>query len=393
VSALLAAYLAMLAAALLAVLYLAVLAAAAFRFRKQVAPPAAWPPLLVVIPAHDEEGQVADTVRSVLACDYPADRLAVLVLADNCSDATAAAAASAGARVVERRDPERRGKGQALDWLFRERSEALDGFAAVAVVDADSRLDPAFAREMASSLAAPGASVVQGFYGVLNPGDSWRTRLIAAALCVFHHLRPAGREAMGGTAGLRGNGMGFSAEVLRRLGWPAGSVVEDAEFSLILLLEGIRVRYNPDAVVLAEMAVTGRQATSQRRRWEAGRAGLLAAYGLRLGRRVFGPGGLAMLDALADLAVPPLAVLVLGLAALTGIAWFWHPPTLPLCLAGDASLAAFVLCGLAIRRANLATWLALFAAPVYILWKVPLYAAMLLTRRQGWIRTRRKSER
>ena len=57
-----------------------------------------------MIPAHDEETGIATTVRSCLASDYPSLLFGVVVIADNCTDRTAALAAQGRARVVERFD-------------------------------------------------------------------------------------------------------------------------------------------------------------------------------------------------------------------------------------------------------------------------------------------------
>jgi 1,2-diacylglycerol 3-beta-glucosyltransferase len=98
---------------------------------------------------------------------------------------------------------------------------------------------------------------------------------MAAALLAFHHVRPAGRNRLGGSAGLKGNGMAFRTAILGKYGWPAHSVVEDLEFGALLLLDGILVHFNPDAIVRAEMAATRKQAESQRKRWEGGRLEIL----------------------------------------------------------------------------------------------------------------------
>ena len=138
------------------------------------------------------------------------------------------------------------------------------------IVDADTLVCKAFLSELSASLSHPDVSAVQGFYGVANPRDSWRTALSAAALAVFHHIRPAGRNVIGGTAGFKGNGLALRTQLIVQYGWPAFSIVEDIEFSLLLLLDDILVHYNPAAVVYGEMATTGSQASSQRMRWEGG---------------------------------------------------------------------------------------------------------------------------
>src|SRR5687768_13838724 len=68
--------------------------------------------ICVVIPAHDESGGIASVVESIRRQQRSGDR--ILVVADNCSDDTAAVARVAGAEVVERNDPGARGKGFAI---------------------------------------------------------------------------------------------------------------------------------------------------------------------------------------------------------------------------------------------------------------------------------------
>src|SRR5262249_21997555 len=69
--------------------------------------------IVVLIPAHDEAKVLSRTLAGVLPELAAGDR--VLVVADNCTDDTAAIARAAGAEVLERDDPRHRGKGFALD--------------------------------------------------------------------------------------------------------------------------------------------------------------------------------------------------------------------------------------------------------------------------------------
>src|SRR5579885_1986871 len=127
----------------------------------------------LLIPAHDEELLIGKTVASAKQIDYPADKFKVFVVADNCTDSTAARASEAGANVFERTDSHNRGKGHALVAGLKHIFESMPAVDAVAIVDADTQIDPAFLSAMSDSIAA-GECAIQGVYLGSNQHDSWR---------------------------------------------------------------------------------------------------------------------------------------------------------------------------------------------------------------------------
>jgi 1,2-diacylglycerol 3-beta-glucosyltransferase len=374
-------------------LYLIILTGAAFFFRKKVGCPEKPRKIAVVIPAHNEASGITATIQSIYRSRYPVEAYEILVIADNCTDQTQSVAQEAGARVLVRVDPDHRGKGQALDWFFRQCREACKNAEIVALIDADTLVSPDFLAQIAASLSHQEVQVVQGFYGVYNPGENWRTALATAALDVFHHLRPAGRNRIGGSAGLKGNGMAFRREILAHYGWPAYSIVEDLEFSLILLLDNILVHYNPDAEVYGEMATQRQQAGIQRQRWESGRLQIFKKYRSILWRHWLINRRICLLDGFLDLVTPPLSLLVLGVGTLllTALVLFPDMAVFPgWCLAG---LTFYVGAGLWLKKAPLRIWLYLAAAPLFILWKIPIHIYLLVKKSgETWHRTPRQPE-
>src|SRR5437870_8318080 len=69
------------------------------------APPGTLPRLLVLVPAHNEELVLASCLGSLALQRYPTERLTTVVVADNCSDRTAAIAPGAGGRRLDRQRP------------------------------------------------------------------------------------------------------------------------------------------------------------------------------------------------------------------------------------------------------------------------------------------------
>ncbi len=374
--------------------YILAVTIASYVFRKNT-PGANSPPLKmgVLVPAHNEEAGIRNTVKSILSGNYPADYLQVMVIADNCTDATAEEARRAGALVFERNNPEHPGKGQALDWFLSENKDQYRLLEAITIIDADVKIDAQCLREISNSLSCTGVQVVQGYNGVSNPRDGWRPGLCDAAFNVFNHLRVAGLERLSGTAVLKGLGMGFRTEILSEYGWPAHSIVEDREFTLILLKDDIHVHYNPDAVVRSEMVITGNQASSQRSRWEGGGFSLarqMSPMLLRLWLRRFES---KFLLSFFELVVPPLALMVLWALLSAGLSIFIVQKLVWLSILQWLVLVLYVLSGQVQRRAPLSTWMYLLTAPLYLCWKLPIYLKMLLGRSSTrWSRTSRNSE-
>jgi len=373
--------------------YLFVISCAAHLFRPGTVAGAGALRFALVMPAHNESGQIGTILDDAGRLDYPKDSYEVFVIADNCDDDTATLARAAGATVVERQDPDKRGKGFALDWFLTVHRAQLETFHAVAFVDSDMRIDPAFLRELNAALAVPDVQAVQGSNSVAHPEVNWRAALGYLGFCVINHVRPAGRNALGGTAELKGSGMAFRTPLLLRYGWPAHSLAEDVEFSRRLLLDNVLVHYNPAARVTSELATRRAQATVQQARWEGGKLDLFKRYFPVVLRRAVTTRRWRFMDAVLDMLVPPLSMLVTLILAAGLASLFAHQAltvTVALCA---AAVAWCVFSGLILRRAPVRVWLYLAAVPVFMAWKGALFLRLLLRRGpQTWQRTPRDRE-
>ncbi|MDP9001837.1 MAG: glycosyltransferase family 2 protein [Myxococcota bacterium] len=350
-----------------------------------------------IVPAHNEERGIAETVRSLLAVDYPVELRRVVVVADNCGDSTAARAEEAGALVLVRHDEKLRGKGHALKFAFdRFLSEGIAGVAVV--VDADTVVSPNLLRAFAARIES-GAGAVQAEYGVRNPKASWRTRLMLIALATFHGVRSLGRERLGVSCGLRGNGMGFSRRILTDVPYDAFSIVEDLEYGIRLALGGCAVRYVPEARVLGEMVSTERASRSQRRRWEGGRYALAKMHGGPLVRAALARREPVLLDMAMDLLVPPLTYVfgaaLVGAAASIAIvaAAGRYTATVAPWVIAIGMVVVYVLRGVALSGTGARGLLDLAWAPVYMTWKLALSLSSLKRSPGEWVRTAREDEK
>ncbi|MBK8988823.1 MAG: glycosyltransferase family 2 protein [Chloroflexi bacterium] len=361
---------------------------------------------VILIPAHNEERLLPDLLQNLAQLAYPRDLFTIHVVADNCTDQTAVMGRQRGAIVHERFDTVNPGKGYALQWLLQRLWHSGEAHDAVVILDADTVVSANFLQAMAGRLAR-GERVIQAYYAVRDPGRSWSVGLRYAALAVLHYLRPLGRTALGGSAGLKGNGMVFATDVMRQNEWSA-SITEDIEFHMTLILNGERVTFAPEAVIQAEMPETLAGAATQNVRWERGRIQMMRLYVPQLLRamakslreRRYGRAYL-FFDASMEHIIPPFSVmaaltalflvvsLLLALLSGSGLA----NVTLLLAVGLVIGQAIYLLSGLRLVRAPRTVYMALLNIPVFVAWKVWHYGRVLFGfDSHGWVRTARNDE-
>jgi cellulose synthase/poly-beta-1,6-N-acetylglucosamine synthase-like glycosyltransferase len=344
---------------------------------------------LILVPAHNEERLLPSMLTNLHQLDYPSELYAIHVVADNCTDRTAELARTGGAFAHERVDEVQRGKGYALQWLMQQLWASAEPHDAVVILDADSIISPNFLTVMDARLAH-GERAIQAYYAVRDPQSSWSASLRSVALAALHYLRPLGRMPLGGSTGLKGNGMVFAAEIVREHQWSA-SLTEDIEYHMALILGGQRVTFAPDAIVWAEMPSSLKAARTQNVRWERGRQEMVRQYVPRLLRAALARRSFLLFDAAIEQIIPPFSLV--AAASVLLLAGALTLQSVPAILLGSLLLlgqAVYILAGLWLSEAPKKVYQALLYAPVFIVWKVWLYLRVLLgLDRKGWTRTAR----
>jgi len=355
---------------------------------------------LIVIPAHDEESGIARTVQSCRSVAYPESLCGVVVIADNCADRTAAVAAGAGARVVERFDAEKKSKGYAIEYLIEKlvASGEFDALDALVIVDADTTIDAGLLRAFDRDLRR-GRDWIQCYYTVANPEQSWRTRLMTYAFSLFNGVLPLGLNALGASASFRGNGMCFSTRGLRRTPWRAHGLVEDIEYSWTIRMAGEWIAFEPAVSVAGAMVGSGGPAAAhQRRRWEFGRrdlrrkflAPLLRSDRLGWWEKILSVCELTMLP-MGPLLSVSLLVLALDLLASSAAGREWsvaRGSLLGFSLLSTVSVGAYALSPFWAMRLPWRYLKTLAFFPLYVGWKLLVSFG---GRPTAWIRTTRDS--
>jgi hypothetical protein len=346
---------------------------------------------VVLVPAHDEQAGIHTALDSLAALDYPPAGRRVIVIADNCTDATADRARAAGVEVWERVDPERRGKGHALGWALERLQAEGDTFDAVAMLDADCVASPNMLRAVDARLRS-GVSAIQVNYVAANPEDSHAAALRFGGFALMNTVRFQGKQRLGLSCGLVGTGMAFTRELLARQPWTATGLTEDGEYHLRLVLAGERAEFVAEASVSSAVPTSLSGSSDQQARWEQGKLQLIGHWSHRLvlaGLRRRDP---VRIHAGLECLVPPQSLIAAGSAssALAGLL-LGSRRLLSLSLATLVAQFAFVLVGLRLVRAPLAVYRALLHAPALVFGKVALYARLLRGRGPtSWVRTERE---
>lgn len=355
--------------------------------------------LAVLIPAHNEAGGIGRTLATILpqlrgASTDPGrssqDRL--IVIADNCTDATAAVARRAGATVIERHDSQNRGKGYALDFgLQHLRADPPD---VVIFLDADCDAQPGSIAALTQQALATGwpAQATYLMEQPLEPG--LKDSISAFAFKVKNLVRPLGLRQWGQPCLLTGTGMAMPWSAATAVSVASGHIVEDMKLGLDLAIAGHPPQFCPQAWVTSRLPQDEEAAKGQRTRWEHGHLQVMSEFVPRLLLQFLQQGRIGLLALALELSVPPLSLLVMLWAGLMVAAVLWAGITgilLPLALAVGTGACLFLAIGLAWQRYGRSeiSLKQLVQIPLYILWKIPLYVGYIIKPEKRWIRTER----
>lgn len=341
-----------------------------------------------VVPAHNEENGITATVLNLLSVDYPRTLFDVVVMADNCTDATAERAKTAGAECIKRYDAEQRGKGYALRYAFAQLlSKEYDAFI---VIDADSIVSVNFLSVLNSRLSR-GEKVVQAYDGLSNPDASILTYLFQVGSLIENKLFWEPKQKFGLPIMLRGNGMCFAREILEKHSWNAFSIVEDTEYGMLLTNNGIRIHFAPDTGVYACQPETIQRAFAQRVRWASGNSNLTKGRALNLIVTGVNRRNLALADLGLSLITGSKPLLLVANITFIFLSYLIGSQLL-FCWASSLLLAQVLYIGLGIvlNGVTMQKMARLFLSPFYLAW---LCMVSLLGvagfRKNKWVRTAR----
>ena len=262
----------------------------------------------IFIPARNESATISNTVKSMFMQNYPSDKFAVYVVADNCSDNTAELAREAGARVFERFDNERRSRGWALDYGTKLALEEDPDIEFFVMFDADNVAHCDYLSKMNDAFES-GVEFARGYSNSKN--IDYNT---ASAISGIYYLRDSrlccqSRSALGLDQQLMGPGMMVTAEFIKEKGFDAHSISEDAEFTYNRMLEGKRTKYVDEAMYYEEQPTNMKDVFNRNIRFGYGLNKLFYNHGFRMLGKFFTTGRLSFIDMFLQLMFIPIAMI------------------------------------------------------------------------------------
>ncbi|MFX0136929.1 MAG: glycosyltransferase family 2 protein [Candidatus Hodarchaeota archaeon] len=348
----------------------------------------------IVIPAHNEELFIADTVKNLFAQHYPRSLYDVIVVADNCSDKTAQKAYDSGAIVQVRNDKLHYGKGYVIHWIL----DKLDtkSYDTLIISDADTHLSNNFLYEINQSMQA-GSKVIQSYYTMSNPQQNLFTTFFSITNTIRNLFYFWAKWKSGFSVPLVGSGMCFDLSLLKKLNWTAFSITEDHEYFAFLADKQIRIDFCPRAKVFTHHSVSFRQATTQRLRWYGGKFLSMYRYGFNVLLKGIRSLNILQIDAGLELLIPHLALLLninlAGLLIIILISPYLNSNIWFILLLTNLGIQILYFgVGLIYTKNFRRSLLSIILVPVILVWGLALdILAFLGFRQNQWIRSERNA--
>ncbi len=376
-----------------AVGYLYFMAIVGAIFKKKYSPLTKDYNFLILIPAHNEEEVIADTLKSVLNLKTTGN-VDIVVIADNCTDKTAEIVKSFNINLLERFDTVEKGKGYALRWGMSQYD--LNNYDGVAIIDADTITEPDMLTAMAESFEN-GYGAVQLYYGFVASQKTHLSYLQSMASISENILFYKARSILKLPILLRGSGMAIKSEILIKHPWDSFSITEDVDYAVNLLKKSIKIDCNTNSSVYSAATSSYKQSASQKIRWASGTFQLIKekVFGLIIQGLKKGKPELIELGFSFFLLSKPLLIYLTSLVLL--VSFFANENFLPifisLCILLIMFLILYNILGIFYIKNKAAAFKALFFIPIYGFWFLFIQiVAIFKSGKLGWVRTERNKD-
>lgn len=232
-----------------------------------------FPTCSILIPAHNEDKVIANTIEAMLNLNYPKDKLKIVVINDGSKDNTKQIIESYAAKdsqVVLFDIPKGEGgKGKSRTLNLGVKTVTSD---VIAIYDADNTPDPQSLRYLIANLISdPELGGVIGKFRTVNKDRNLLTRFINIETLSFQSMLQAGRWQMHKIATLPGTNLVLWTKIIQELdGWDEEALTEDSELSIRIYEHGYKIKFVPYAITYEQEPESWKVWIKQRVRWVRG---------------------------------------------------------------------------------------------------------------------------
>lgn len=239
------------------------------------------PSCTILIPAHNEEVVIGNTIEAMLKLQYPIDKLKIMVINDGSKDRTREIIESYAAtdpRVVLFDVPKGqggKGKSRALNLGIKQADSEV-----IAIYDADNTPDPMALHYLVASLVSnKELGAVIGKFRTVNKNRNLLTRFINIETLSFQSMLQAGRWQLHNIATLPGTNFVMWKWLIDELnGWDEEALTEDSELSIRIYELGYKIKFTPYAITYEQEPEEWKVWIKQRVRWVRGNNYVLAKF-------------------------------------------------------------------------------------------------------------------
>ena len=242
-----------------------------------------WPPVTVLIAAHNEEAVVADILSALLEVDYPADKLAIVPVNDRSIDGTREIIDSYVVRYPGRITPFHRSGGKPGKAAALKDAMAYVNTEIMLVFDADYVPGKALIRQLVAPFFDPEVGSVMGRVVPLNVGKKLLTRILDLERSGGYQVDQQARMNLHFVPQYGGTVAGIRKSALDEIGgWNENTLAEDTDLTYRMLLAGWKTVYENRAECYEEVPERWPVRVRQIMRWAKGHNQAMVGYSAAL---------------------------------------------------------------------------------------------------------------
>jgi cellulose synthase/poly-beta-1,6-N-acetylglucosamine synthase-like glycosyltransferase len=242
-----------------------------------------WPPVTILVAAHNEEKVISNILSALMTVKYPADKMLVVPVNDRSKDRTKEIIDEFVVRFSGRIRPFHRTGGKGGKAAALKDAMELVETEVILIFDADYIPGAGLIRQLTAPFFDPDVGGVMGRVVPMNVGTNLLTRLLDLERSGGYQVDQQARMNLRLVPQHGGTVAGVRRSALRQIGgWNDASLTEDTDLTYRLLLNGWKTVYQNRSECYEEVPETWQVRIKQIMRWAKGHNQAMVTYGLHL---------------------------------------------------------------------------------------------------------------